>query len=150
MVSLTSQRPPVKTRTPERSLSRELKNKPPAEEPVEYDQLGFVNRSPAKTRSSRVLRFNPDTAELTILVTKGRKVLETAYSLERLACDFGTGYRLTKHVGHPGDQCETYHVHFGGEGDTCDCAGGSYSTPRTGKPCKHAAALLKLRTLGTL
>ena len=145
MVSVTAERPPVKsTRDSLKnplSLAVEVEAEPVAED------YGNGHRAPVKPR---VLRYTPATSTLTLMVTTGRKVVETAYSVEKLACDFGTGYQLTKHVGHPGGQSETYSVHFSADGDSCDCAGGSYSTPRTGRPCKHLAALSKLRTLGTI
>ena len=97
------------------------------------------HRPRVKAPVSRTLRFNAETATLTLTITAGRKVTETDYSLERIGSDFGDGFRLTKHVGHPGDQCETYHVHLSDEGHACDCKGNL-----RWQLCKHVDALVKL------
>ncbi len=74
----------------------------------------------------------------------------TDYTLERIGSDFGDGFALVKHIGSSLDDCDIYHVHLSDEGHTCDCKGGTYSTPRTGKPCKHTAALVALREAGRI
>ena len=101
-----------------------------------------------KPTTTRVLRYNADTHELTIVITTGRRVLETSYSLTPVCSDWGDGFALTKHVGHPADQCETYHVHLSDQGHTCDCPHATYR-PNT-QPCKHIASVVKLRDLGQL
>ena len=93
----------------------------------------------------RSLRYHKATRTLTLTITTGKRVLETDYSLEKIGSDFGDGFALTKHVGHPGDQCETYHVHLSDEGHACDCLG----SLRWGH-CKHTAAVAKLRDLGRI
>jgi hypothetical protein len=98
-----------------------------------------------RTRPTRVLRYDIMTAALTIMVTTGKRVVEATYSLERIGSDFGDGYKLTKHVGHPGDECDIYHVNLSDEGSTCDCKGAS----RHGH-CKHIDAVRKIRELGMI
>ena len=98
-----------------------------------------------KPVTTRTLRFDADTTTLALTITTGKRVLETEYSLEKIGSDFGDGFALKKHVGHPGDQCETYHVHLSNEGHACDCLG----SLRWGH-CKHTAAVAKLRDLGRI
>ena len=104
-----------------------------------------TRQSRGKAPVSRTLRFIAETATLTLTITAGRKVTETDYTVERIGSDFGDAYKLTKHVGHPGDQCETYKTELSDEGHICNCPAG-----RHGKPCKHGAALAKLRDLGRI
>ncbi len=106
----------------------------------------LTTRQPrVKTPVSRTLRYNAATATLTLTVSTGRKVVENAYSLERIGSDYGDGFRLTKHVGHPGDECDVYHVNLSDEGHTCDCKGAS----RHGH-CKHIDAVVKLIQLNLI
>ena len=102
-------------------------------------------RTVVKPVTTRTLRYNAATSTLALTITTGRRVLETAYSVEKIGSDFGDGFALTKHVGNPADQCETYHVHLSDEGHACDCMGNL-----RWQRCKHVDALVKCRDLGTI
>jgi hypothetical protein len=84
---------------------------------------------------------------LTISVPKGRKVSVTRYHLERLATDFGEGFRLTKFDDEPlsEGQDPANDVLLSPPGHTCDCRGFVRWAH-----CKHLAALLKLKELGRI
>ncbi len=71
----------------------------------------------------------------------------TEYGVERIAADFGyRAFNLVKRVADPSEEVPLYSVILDDDnGHSCDCKGGTYSTPRTGKPCKHVAALEALR-----
>src|ERR1700685_4369311 len=101
-----------------------------------------TRRPRVKTVVPRTLRLDADTATLTITMTTSKKVAQTDYSLERIGSDFGDGFRLTKHVGHPADDCDIYNVHVSNEGHTCECLGHLRH-----HHCKHVDAVVKLREL---
>ncbi len=100
---------------------------------------------PAAKKPARTLRFNTDTSTLTLTITTGRKVKETAYSVERIGSDFGDGFRLTKNVGSPEDECDIYCVHLSNEGHSCECLGFL-----RWNHCKHIEALCAMRKTGTI
>jgi len=71
----------------------------------------------------------------------------TDYTVERIGSDWGDGFRLTKHVGHPQAEASIYDVHLSDEGHTCDCPAGCYG--RVDR-CRHVAALVALRDAGQI
>lgn len=100
---------------------------------------------PARPKTLRFLRYVPATGTLTLRVVRGRQTVETAYSLERIGSQFGDGFRLTKNVGHAGDECDRYDLHLSDEGHTCECRGNLQHGH-----CKHVDAVVRLRDLGMI
>jgi hypothetical protein len=68
------------------------------------------------------------------------------YSVERVAADYGTAFRVCKVDDAGAEKADPYHVHFDPEtGDTCDCLG--YLRHQH---CKHRDGLKALIAAGKL
>lgn len=114
-----------------------------------------VLSKPAK--QGRTLSFTvADNGLIALTITDER--VAKSYWVREIPADFGRGFEFTRFAseveacGVPEDERE-YHVHLdvtedGKRNDSCTCRHGTFRP--NAKPCRHGAAVLKLRSLGKL
>ncbi len=110
----------------------------------------MTTTKPAKTRSLRLTESDGCdilTITETVELRKGPKVTTTHYRCEKLAVRGETAFRLHKLV-DADEEATAYDVLLNGLRSECSCPAGIYRGNLA--PCKHVAALNKLREHGRI